>query len=260
MKILNCSQHCLTQRLIVMTGVHTIHHTWITVFVFLHDWLLLHSTQQWTQCSLIKSLLRASSAEVRKSVSLLHKRLLVCSGVPTSQPRTPQNAKTNASIRLQVAWLNSLAHPFVHVPWFVQLPTLLQSWLRNFVFSVLVYFGLNFGWAYYIYQCFGCDLFPKQNMPTWSDMREQMWVASWSLPCYSLLPALTEEIVERGWTLSYSSISDVGVPQYIALFVMYITFVEFGVYWMHRGLHDIPAGYKCGLSCTLCESLHIFSL
>lgn len=166
------------------------------------------------------------------------------SGVPlTSLVKAPKT-KTNDSIRLQIAWLNSLVHPFVHTSWFEQLPTVLQSWLRNFVFSVLVYFGLNFGWAYYIYECFGGDLFPKQNMPSWSDMREQMWVASWSLPCYSLLPALTEEIVERGWTLSYSSISDVGVPQYVALFVLYIAFVEFGVYWMHRGLHDFQPGYK----------------
>jgi hypothetical protein len=165
--------------------------------------------------------------------------------VVTRQLSTPPKAKANASIKLQVAWLNSLVHPFVPVELFEQLPTLMQSWVRNFVFSALVYFGLNFSWAYYIYECFGGDLFPKQNMPTWSDMREQMWVASWSLPWYSLLPALTEEIIERGWTLSYSSISDVGVPQFVGLFVLYIAFVEFGVYWMHRGLHDIPAGYKC---------------
>lgn len=143
------------------------------------------------------------------------------------------------------------------VSWFENLPTLLQSWLRNFIFSVLVYFGLNFGWAYYIYECFGGDLFPKQNMPSWSDMREQMWVAAWSLPFYSLLPAVTEEIVERGWTLSYSSIADVGVPQYIALFVLYIAFVEFGVYWMHRGLHDIPAGYKCAPRTCSFHFLHL---
>lgn len=172
------------------------------------------------------------------------KKLPGCSGVPISQPAMAPKEKSTESIKMQVAWLNSLAHPFVHVAWFNQLPTLLQSWLRNFVFSVLVYFGLNFGWAYYIYECFGGDLFPKDNKPTWSDMKEQMWVASWSLPCYSLLPALTEEVVERGWTLSYGAISDVGVPQFVGLFALYIAFVEFGVYWMHRGLHDIPSGYK----------------
>lgn len=124
------------------------------------------------------------------------------------------------------------------------MPRMLQAWVRNCSFSVLVYFGLNFTWAFYIYECFGPNLFPKQNMPSWNDMREQMWVASWSLPVYALLPTLTEEAAERGWTLTYGRVSDVGLPTYIALFVLYMCFVEFGVYWMHRGLHDIHAGYR----------------
>jgi Delta7-sterol 5-desaturase len=156
-----------------------------------------------------------------------------------------QRHKASASIRQQVDWINSLVHPIVLQELFQSLPTIVQSWLRNWIFSIIIYFGLNFGWAYYIYECFGGDLFPKHNVPEWSDMAEQMWVSVWALPLYSMLPAVTEEMVERGWTLSYASVSDVGVPAYVALFVLYISFVEFGVYWMHRGLHDIPAGYKC---------------
>lgn len=164
--------------------------------------------------------------------------------------------KTLASVSEQVEWLNSLVSPTV-IPskHFNAMPRILQAWVRNCVFSVLVYFGINFAWAFYIYECFGPNLFPKKNMPSWKDMAEQMWVAFWSLPIYAMLPTLTEEVVERGWTLTYARISDVGLPLYIALFVFYMCFVEFGVYWMHRGLHDISAGYRCAPTLLLSPML-----
>ena len=65
-----------------------------------------------------------------------------------------------------------------------------------------------------------------------------------SMPLYSVLPAITEFAVEQGWTKSYTRISDVGVGWYLAYFVMYMTCVEYFVYWMHRGLHDVKIGYK----------------
>ena len=69
-------------------------------------------------------------------------------------------------------------------------------------------------------------------------------VAACSIPLYAALPALTEWVVENGYTLAYSRISDVGLTKYIAYFVLYMTSVEFCVYWQHRNLHDIKWGYR----------------
>ncbi|GAB4820633.1 hypothetical protein N2152v2_007679 [Parachlorella kessleri] len=69
-------------------------------------------------------------------------------------------------------------------------------------------------------------------------------VSSMSMPLYSLLPALTEYCVEKGWTLAYSRVSDVGgVWAYAGYFALYMLCVEFGVYWNHRNLHH-PRVYK----------------
>lgn len=105
--------------------------------------------------------------------------------------------------------------------------------------------SLNRGLGSICAQCFGSILFPDGNVPTWRDMGAQMRVSAVALPMYSLLPTLTEEACERGWTLAYARVSDVGVPAFLGLLALYLAFVEFGVYWMHRGLHDVPWAYRC---------------
>lgn len=70
-----------------------------------------------------------------------------------------------------------------------------------------------------------------------------------SMPLYAALPAVTEAVVEAGWTRVYSRIADVGVPRYLAYFAAYMACVELGVYWMHRGLHDVKLGYRHVLYC-----------
>ncbi len=69
-------------------------------------------------------------------------------------------------------------------------------------------------------------------------------VAMGSMPLYAALPAVTEAVVEAGWTRVYSRIADVGAPRYLAYFAVYMACVELGVYWMHRGLHDVRLGYR----------------
>ncbi len=64
------------------------------------------------------------------------------------------------------------------------------------------------------------------------------------MPLYATLPALTEAVVERGWTRAYSRVGDVGLGWYLSYFVLYMASVEFFVYWMHRGLHDVKIGYR----------------
>lgn len=64
------------------------------------------------------------------------------------------------------------------------------------------------------------------------------------MPGYAVLPAVTEAIVERGWTAAYPRIGEVGLWRHAANFAVYMACVEFGVYWMHRLLHDIRIGYR----------------
>lgn len=65
-----------------------------------------------------------------------------------------------------------------------------------------------------------------------------------SMPIYSILPAFTEYLAEHGYTLAYPRVANVGLFWYITYFLMYMVSVEFGVYWMHRWLHDIEWAYK----------------
>ena len=69
-------------------------------------------------------------------------------------------------------------------------------------------------------------------------------VSCLSIPLYSMLPALEEWVMERGWTRAYTRVSDVGLGWHVAYFCAFMACVEFGVYWAHRLLHDIKSGYK----------------
>ena len=55
---------------------------------------------------------------------------------------------------------------------------------------------------------------------------------------------MTDFIVERGYTLAYPRVDDVGLSLYVVYFFVYMTLVEIGVYWMHRLLHDIKPLYQ----------------
>lgn len=84
-----------------------------------------------------------------------------------------------------------------------------------------------------------------------------------SIPVYSMLPAAQEWVIERGWTRAYSRVSSVGLARHVAYFVAFMTCVEFGVYWMHRLLHDIRVGYRCAgwhLPCGCLQALLLVSL
>lgn len=70
-------------------------------------------------------------------------------------------------------------------------------------------------------------------------------VSNISMPLYALLPACTEWLAENGYTLTYPRIENVGLPMYAIFFLLYMASVEFGVYWMHRGLHEVKIGYRC---------------
>ena len=72
----------------------------------------------------------------------------------------------------------------------------------------------------------------------------QIYVAMKAMPLYSALPSLSEYITEEGWTKCFPRLSNVGWPAYLFYLAIYLVFVEFGIYWMHRELHDIKPLYK----------------
>lgn len=82
------------------------------------------------------------------------------------------------------------------------------------------------------------------GIPSKEPILLQIWVTMKAMPVYVSLPTLSEYMIERGWTRCYPSISDVGFLSYILLTIMYLVLVEFGIYWMHRGLHDCKPLYK----------------
>jgi len=124
------------------------------------------------------------------------------------------------------------------------MPHWTQSWFRCWVMASLLYFGLGSLWSYYCYFCYGEKLYPAGEIPTFVACVEQMTVAFLGMPLYAALPTFTEFICEQGWTMSYARISDVGLPRYCLYFAMYMTSVEFFVYWQHRILHDYRPGYN----------------
>ncbi|BDA50276.1 probable lathosterol oxidase at C-terminar half [Coccomyxa sp. Obi] len=152
--------------------------------------------------------------------------------------------QTLAELREENDWKNDLILFWLPAPVRAKMPRIVHSWLRNYLACMAMYFAVGSMWVYYIYWCFGNVFFGPGKMPGVSDVFEQIKVAMGSMPLYAMLPALTEAVVERGWTRVYTRIDDVGIAWYLVYFVLYMTSVEFFVYWMHRGLHDVKLGYR----------------
>lgn len=124
------------------------------------------------------------------------------------------------------------------------LPRPVQTWFRNYVFGNALYLGVGAVWAYYIYYVFGSQCFKPGEIPATRDVLEQVKVGLRSMPFYTLLPTVTDYIVEEGWTKAYPRVGEVGLGSYALYFVVYMAGVEFGVYWMHRSLHEFQWAYR----------------
>lgn len=81
-------------------------------------------------------------------------------------------------------------------------------------------------------------------IPSRKAMLLQIGVAMKAMPWYTLLPTISEYMIEHGWTKCFPRISDVGWAAYLCYLIAYLVIVEFGIYWMHRELHDIKPLYK----------------
>ncbi|KAG6500384.1 delta(7)-sterol-C5(6)-desaturase-like [Zingiber officinale] len=125
-----------------------------------------------------------------------------------------------------------------------RLPRPIQSWLRNYIGGTAVYFISGFLWCFYIYYWKRHVYLPKDAIPSNKAMFLQIIVTMKAMPLYCGLPTISEYMVERGWTRCYSSIGEVGWLAHTVYLMIYLALVEFGIYWMHRELHDIKPLYK----------------
>ncbi|CAN1122667.1 Delta(7)-sterol-C5(6)-desaturase 1 [Linum perenne] len=128
--------------------------------------------------------------------------------------------------------------------WKDSLPHFLQTWLRNYIAGNILYLLSGFLWSFYIYFLKRNVFLPKDAIPSNDAMLMQIYVAMKAMPWYTLLPTVSEYMVENGWTKCYPGILEFGLVSYLAYLAIYLVFVEFGIYWMHRELHDIKPLYK----------------
>ncbi|XP_010558565.1 PREDICTED: delta(7)-sterol-C5(6)-desaturase 1 [Tarenaya hassleriana] len=124
------------------------------------------------------------------------------------------------------------------------LPHFLQTWLRNYLAGTLLYLISGLIWCFYIYYLKHNVYVPKDAIPTRKAMLLQIYVAMKAMPWYTLLPTVSEHMIERGWTRCFSEIDDYGWTLYLVYLAFYLVIVEFGIYWVHRELHDIKPLYK----------------
>ncbi|CAI0451458.1 unnamed protein product [Linum tenue] len=116
--------------------------------------------------------------------------------------------------------------------WWAPLPHFLQTWLRNYIAGTILYFLSGFLWSFYIYHLYRNVYIPKDAIPSNKAMLMQIYVAMKAMPWYTLLPTVSEHLIENGWTKCYSGIYEVGLafhpvdgilqalPHALALFVI----------------------------------------
>ncbi|KAJ4847522.1 Delta(7)-sterol-C5(6)-desaturase 1 [Turnera subulata] len=133
---------------------------------------------------------------------------------------------------------------FLPSQWWSLLPHFLQSWLRNFIVACFCYLVTAFLWCFYIYYLKSNVYVSADDTPSIRTMLSHIYVAMKSMPWYSLLPTVSEHIIENGWTQCYPRISDVGWFAYIGYLIIYVAALEIAIYWAHRLLHEIKPLYK----------------
>jgi lathosterol oxidase len=122
-----------------------------------------------------------------------------------------------------------------------------ESYLRDLILGSLVYWLTAGIWHIVLYRINGDKYFVKKGrpFPTTETITDQMKLAQASLLLYAGLPILSEFLIENNLTKTYFYIDQVGGwKQYVAYLLLYIVFVEVGIYWMHRTLHENKFLYK----------------
>lgn len=107
-------------------------------------------------------------------------------------------------------------------------------YLRNFLAGCLVYYGTA---GFFHYHCYvhprSKEIFKDRKRPSNEIILDQIKLAQASLFIYVLLPAISEYVIEEGYTKCYYTIEEIGgfVP-YLLNMIAYFALVEIGIYWV----------------------------
>ncbi|CAN8269819.1 unnamed protein product [Cochlearia groenlandica] len=124
------------------------------------------------------------------------------------------------------------------------LPHFLQTWLRNYLAGTLLYLISGSLWCFYIYYLKLNVYVPQDVIPTRKAMIMQIYVSMKAMPWYTLLPTVSEYVIERGWTKCYSTLDQFNWFLCFFYMVIYIVLVEFMIYWVHKMVHHIKFLYN----------------
>ena len=143
------------------------------------------------------------------------------------------------------AWINSFLFNKEQADYMISLfgqefGYYVMCYIRDLFLGTLVYWCTAGIWHIVIYKLLGNAIFSskKRQFPTFATMADQMVLAQSSLFLYAMLPIISEFLIENRITRCYFYLDEIGgfVPA-LLYFILYIVFVEIGVYWMHRTLH-----------------------
>ena len=121
------------------------------------------------------------------------------------------------------------------------------TYVRDVITGTAVYWIFAGIWHFFIYVIWVKDLFlsQKRPLPTDAIIIDQMMLAQSSVFLYAALPVFSGFLIENKLTKTFFYLEEIGGwPQYFGLLVVYMFFVEIGIYWMHRTLHTNKVLYK----------------
>lgn len=109
-------------------------------------------------------------------------------------------------------------------------------YLRNFFAGCIVYYGTA---GFFHYQCYihprSKEIFEDRPRPSKAIIMDQIKQAQASLFIYVLLPAVSEFVIEEGYTKCYYTLEEIGgfIPYFIYT-ILYFALVEIGIYWVSK--------------------------
>lgn len=121
------------------------------------------------------------------------------------------------------------------------------TYLRDLITGTVVYWLTAGAWHVCVYNIFVKKIFvdEKRPQPSAAIMIDSMILAQSSIFMYVALPVFSTFLIENKLTMTYFYVDEVGGwAWYFAWLVVYMVFVEVGIYWMHRVLHTNKTLYK----------------
>lgn len=121
------------------------------------------------------------------------------------------------------------------------------TYVRDLFLGTAVYWGTAGAWHVFIYYLKADEYFRSKNrpFPSMETIADQILVAQSALFLYAALPILSEYLIENNLTRTYFYLDEIGGwGNYILYLLLYVVCFEFGIYWVHRILHENKFLYK----------------